>query len=96
MNFPITGLDGKVISTENYLEITSAAKVAETAPQAARFLGKDLNGDHLGSICAGFPENFSYGGHYAHGNRLLITSHTQLYCIGDPSQPYNGKPGPAK
>ena len=23
MNFPITGLDGKVISTENYLEITS-------------------------------------------------------------------------
>ena len=88
--------DGKMLSgkDDNWLEVVAERGVAEVVPQAQRFISDTLNGHHLGGGDSGLPRRFGFGGLFAHGNRLLIPSVTHLYCIGDPAEPYNGKPGP--
>ena len=83
--FPVSSIpEGRVLSgkTDNWLAVVSKRTAPETIPQAQRFISETLNGDHLGSQDAGLPSNFSYGGPFAHGHRLLIPSLTHLYCIG--------------
>ena len=83
--FPVSSIpEGRMLSgkTDNWLAVASKRAAPETIPQAQRFISETLNGDHLGSQDAGLPGNFSYGGPFAHGHRLLIPSLTHLYCIG--------------
>ena len=95
--FAIATKDGRIISDDNVLEIASEDDaVPMPVPQAAPFLGKFLTSEQLGQINAGIPPTFGWGGMYAQGERLLIPSTKYLYCIGNPSEPYNGKPGPER